>query len=111
MASAQMALFTVILFVLFIGPPVLCLWLCMLRFRRMMRHGRGGGLYLAGFVCSAAVLIINTAIALMTGFALVSGPLSFGPLQLAAGALSWLCLWLWIVLLFVRPRIHRRRQV
>ena len=111
MASAQAALFAVILFVLFCGPPVLSLWLCILRFRRMVRHDRSGGLYLAGLLFSAAALAFNTAIVVMTGYALITAPLAFGPLQLAAGALSWLCLWLWIVLLFVRPRIHRRRRV
>ena len=111
MASAQAALFALISFVLFCGPPVLSLWLCILRFRRMVRHDRSGGLYLAGLLFSAAALVINATVVVMTGYALISAQQSLGPLHLAAGALSWLCLWLWIVLLFVRPRIHRRRRV
>lgn len=111
MASAQLAMFAAIFFVLLCGPPALSLWLCILRFRRMMRHGRSGRLYLAGFLFSAAALVINTIIVLMTGYRTIFGPQPFGTLQVAAGALSWLCLWLWIVLLFVRPRIHRRRRL
>jgi hypothetical protein len=55
-------------------------------------------------------LVFNTAVVLKTGLALVSVPQPLGRLQIAAGALSWLCLWLWIAMLCVRPRFHRRRR-
>ena len=111
MASAHTALFAVgLLFVLFCGPPVFSLWLCILRLRRKLQHGHGGKLLVAGLALSAVVLLFNTAVALKTGLTLNSAPQPFGRLQIAAGALSWLCLWLWIVMLCVRPRIHRRRR-
>lgn len=109
MTSAQTALFAVfILFLLFCGPPLLCLWLCVLRVRRLVRNGRNGRLFGAGIALSVATFLFNTAIVFLTFFAFMSDQKPFSGFHVVAGALSWLCLWLWIAMLFIRPRILRR---
>jgi hypothetical protein len=67
-------------------------------------------MFVVGIVLSVAVLALNIAVISMTFFALMSEQPPFGNIHFVAGGLSWLCLWLWIAMLFVRPRILRRHR-
>ncbi|MGB3315440.1 MAG: hypothetical protein WBB85_13580 [Albidovulum sp.] len=76
----------------------------------MVRNGRSGRIFLAGLAVVGAALLANSAIIAVDWLGLISEPRLSRALQLTAAALSWLCLWIWIAMLFMRPRILRRRR-
>ncbi|MCB2129375.1 MAG: hypothetical protein KDE03_09940 [Rhodobacteraceae bacterium] len=97
------------LLVLYCVPPLLCLLVSLRWLRRRARHhGPRRGALLA-LVFSGICLAINGVVTILHAHTALGGAVSgFGQADYLAAALSWLCLWLTVVVAYVSRRRLRR---
>ncbi|MDH5528700.1 MAG: hypothetical protein OEY05_01565 [Paracoccaceae bacterium] len=93
-----------VLTVLMTIPPLLSLMACSRWRKRVVGRGHSGQWPLAGMILSVAVLIINVAILGQVGLNSAPGVSGLKSLHAVALCLSWLCLWVWLYVLFAHPR-------
>jgi formate hydrogenlyase subunit 3/multisubunit Na+/H+ antiporter MnhD subunit len=110
MASAQGSLSAVlVLLVLYCVPPLLCLLISLRWRRRRARHNAPRRWALLAIVFSATCLAINVSVTVLHVHTTIGGALSgFGQADYVAATLSWLCLWLTVIVAYASRRRLRR---
>ena len=104
----------IVLVACLVGPPVLCLLTSVRRYGRLRLRG-GSHLWLAiyagGALLAGASLVLNVPVALMSASRVLGGGiLDLTRIHAVAGALSWVCFWVWVVISLWRPARSRRQE-
>jgi hypothetical protein len=93
--------------VLYCGPPLLVLTVCVRRRLRLRYFGRNSGGYAYGAAVAAVAFLFNLLVVLPTLGGLPGGSLRLSALSLIGLSVSWICFWAWVVLTTL---LRRRRR-
>lgn len=93
--------------VLYCGPPLLVLTVCIRRRLRSRYFGRNSNGYAVGAAVAAVALLFNLLVVLPTLSGLPGGSLRLSALSLIGLSVSWICFWAWVVL---STLLKRRRR-
>ena len=111
MTSAQSGVSaTLVMIALFCIPPILSFRACLQRAVYLRQREARTRLAVAGTVFSALTLFFNIGVIAASMWSAAGDGIDLGKSHAVAAVLTWLCLWIWIIVsLFLRNK--RRRQV